>query len=46
MLGDTGEHRIGDQQFVDWVRRENLLSATQVVVEWIDQNPLAQSDPV
>jgi hypothetical protein len=45
MLGDTGEHLDMDTGFIEWVESEKLLDSTQAVVEWIDQNPLAHSDP-
>jgi len=45
MLGDTREHLAIDEGFVEWVESEKLLDPSQVVVEWIDQNPLAHSDP-
>jgi hypothetical protein len=44
MLGDTREHDI-DEGFLQWAESEKLLDASQVIVEWIDQNPLAHSDP-
>jgi hypothetical protein len=45
MLGDTREHLDIDKGFIEWVESEKLLDPSQVVVEWIDQNPLAHSDP-
>lgn len=45
MLGDTGEHAIEDKAFIDWVQKENLLSVSQVVVEWVGENPFAHNDP-
>jgi hypothetical protein len=45
MLGDTGEHLDIDKQFIEWVEREKVLDATHVVVEWLDQNPLAHTNP-
>ncbi len=46
MFGDTREHLDIDQQFLDWVERDkSLLEPSYVVVEWIDQNPLAHNDP-
>ena len=45
MLGDTREHLDIDKQFLDWVKNENMLEASQVVVEWIGRNPLAHNDP-
>ena len=45
MLGDTREHLDIDEGFIEWVESGKLLDASQVVVEWMDQNPLAQRDP-
>lgn len=45
MLGDTHEHLDIDEHFVEWVESEGLLAPAQVVVEWIDRNPLSHSDP-
>ena len=45
MLGDTGEHLEMDAAFIEWVESAKMLDSTEAVVEWIDQNPLAHSDP-
>ena len=45
MLGETGEHLDIDKGFIEWVEREKLLAPSQVIVEWVDQNPLAKNDP-
>jgi hypothetical protein len=46
MLGDTREHLDIDKKFLDWVESDKaLLEPSYVVVEWIDQNPLAHNDP-
>jgi hypothetical protein len=45
MLGGTREHLGMDEGFIEWVESEKLLDPSHVVVEWIDQNPLAHSDP-
>jgi hypothetical protein len=45
MLGDSGEHLEMETEFIEWVQSEKLLDSTQAVVEWIEQNPLAHSDP-
>ena len=40
------EHLDIDKQFLDWVERDkSLLEPSYVVIEWIDQNPLAHNDP-
>jgi hypothetical protein len=45
MLGDTREHLGVDEGFIEWVEGEKLLDSSHVVVEWIDRNPFAHSDP-
>jgi hypothetical protein len=46
MLGDTREYLDIDKQFLYWVESGKLLlEPSYVVVEWIDQNPLAHNDP-
>ena len=30
---------------MDWIERDIVLEATSIVVEWLDRNPLAHSDP-
>ena len=45
MLGDSLEHKGADGDFVAWVLRDNVLAATSVVVQWLDINPFAHSDP-
>ena len=45
MVGDTLEHLDIDKQFLNWVKNENVLEASQVAVEWIGKNPLAHNDP-
>lgn len=45
MLGDTLEHAGLDEEFRSWVHAESLLDADAVVVEWLEQNPLAHDDP-
>lgn len=44
MLGDTREHLDIDKAFINWADGEKLLDASQVIVEWIEENPLAHSD--
>ena len=44
LLGDTREHLDVDAEFIEWAESEKLLAPSQVVVEWIDQNPLAHDD--
>jgi hypothetical protein len=45
MLGETYEHLDIDEQFLDWVKRDNVLERTSVVIEWLGSNPLAHDDP-
>lgn len=44
-LGGTREHLSLDDDFVEWVDREELLDPSQVVLEWIETNPFAHADP-
>ena len=45
MLGDTYEHLDIDRDFLSWVTTERKLSPNEIVVEWIEANPLAHNDP-
>jgi hypothetical protein len=45
MLGDTYEHLDIDERFVAWVNEERKLEEASVVVEWLESNPFAHSDP-
>ena len=45
MLGASYEHLDIDPQFVAWVERERVLEPAQIVIEWLDRNPLAHTDP-
>ena len=45
MLGETYEHLEIDPGFVSWVKKDKVLDAGSVVVEWIGDNPFAHSDP-
>lgn len=45
MLGDTYEHLDVDRDFLLWVNTERMLTPDQIVVEWLDGNPLAHDDP-
>lgn len=45
MLGDTYAHLDIDKEFVKWVEQERFLGASQIVVEWLDRNPFAHTDP-
>ena len=45
MLGDTQDHLDIDECFRSWTVSEKLLAVDAVVVEWVDENPLAHDDP-
>jgi len=45
MLGNTMDHLDIDPKFLDWVNKENLIDESQVVVEWIGENPFKHNDP-
>lgn len=34
-----------DRSFYDWAKDEGILTDRSVVIEWIDENPLAHDDP-
>jgi len=45
MLGETYEHLEIDPGFVAWVKKDKVLEAGSVVVEWLGSNPFAHADP-
>jgi hypothetical protein len=45
MLGDTYDHLPIDLQFLSWVKTDKVLKESSVVVEWLNDNPLAHDDP-
>jgi hypothetical protein len=45
MLGETYEHLDIDPEFLRWVRTDRVLTASAVVVEWLDGNPFSSADP-
>ena len=45
MLGETYEHLDIDRGFIDWVKKDKVLEATSIVVEWLGANPYAHDDP-
>ena len=45
MLRDCYEHLEIDAQFLAWVLRDKVLDASSVVVEWLESNPFAYTDP-
>lgn len=45
MLGDTYEHLDIDPGFLAWVKKDNVLEKTSIVIEWIKENPFAHDDP-
>lgn len=44
MLGDTYEHLKIDPQFLAWVKTDNVLQRSSIVIEWIGSNPFAHND--
>ena len=34
-----------ERQFYDWVKEEGIISDESVIIEWMDENPLAHNDP-
>jgi hypothetical protein len=45
MLGDTQAHLEIDEAFRSWAVAEKLIDVDAVVVEWVNENPLAHDDP-
>ena len=45
MLGDTYAHLDIDAAFLKWVTNDRILETGSVVVEWLEGNPFAHSDP-
>lgn len=45
MLGETGGHLKMEKNYINWVIEENILSKDSIVVEWINNNPLAHNNP-
>ena len=45
MIGDTKEHQIEDKCFLDWVEKDNLISKTTLVLQWLSKNPYKHNDP-
>jgi len=45
MLGETYEHLDISDQFLTWVKRDRVLEPTSIVVEWLEGNPFAHTDP-
>lgn len=45
MLGETYEHLDIDPAFLAWVKKDNVLERTSIVIEWIGGNPFEHDDP-
>jgi len=45
MLGENYEHLDIDPQFLTWVKRDKVLEASGVVLEWLGANPFAHDNP-
>jgi hypothetical protein len=45
MLGETYEHLDIDPGFVAWVKSDKVLRPGSIVIEWLDTNPFAHTDP-
>ena len=45
MLGDTLAHLDLEKHFVDWVIQGKLLDGSQVIVQWLAENPFRHSNP-
>jgi hypothetical protein len=44
MLGDTYEHLDIDQQILEWVKRDSVLEASSIVIQWVENNPFTHND--
>ncbi len=44
MLGETYEHSDIDKKFLKWVKSEEILEETSIVIEWVETNPLQHND--
>ena len=45
MLGDTYEHLDIDTKFITWVKADKVLRSDSIVIEWLEDNPVAHNDP-
>ena len=45
MLGATYEHLNIDAQFLRWVKADKVLEPAHIVVEWLERNPFAHTNP-
>jgi len=43
VLGETLDHLDVDPEFLDWIRKDKVLAATSIIVEWLGVNPYAHS---
>lgn len=46
MLGDSYDHLPMDAQFLSWVKTDEVLQESSVVVEWLCDNPFSHEDPL
>src|SRR5436190_16822880 len=45
MLGETYTHLDIDPKFLAWVKEKRVLQPSSIVIEWLEDNPLAHTDP-
>jgi hypothetical protein len=45
MIGDTGEHFGVDEESAKWALESGHVGKDDVMLEWIEPNPLAHDDP-
>jgi hypothetical protein len=45
MLGASYDHLDIDADFLEWVKRDKVLNTSAIVIEWVERNPFAHSDP-
>ena len=45
MLGESYERLELEETFISWVIKDQILEKDSIVVEWINNNPLAHNNP-
>ena len=45
MLGESYLHLELEASFESWVKRDRILDQDSIVVEWVNENPLAHNNP-
>jgi hypothetical protein len=45
MLGENYQHLELEQNFKEWVLKEQILESNSIVIEWVGKNPLEHNNP-